>query len=55
VAGADHLSRTFGSRRSELALRVGSALVLAPLAIATAYVGDWPFDVLWGAAAMVVL
>jgi phosphatidate cytidylyltransferase len=34
---------------------VGSALVLAPLAIATAYVGDWPFDVLWGAAAMVVL
>jgi phosphatidate cytidylyltransferase len=55
VAGADHLFRAFGSRRSELALRVGSALVLAPLAIATAYVGDWPFAVLWGAAAMVVL
>jgi phosphatidate cytidylyltransferase len=55
VAGADHLFRAFGSRRSELALRVGSALVLAPLAIATAYVGDWPFAVLWGAAAMFVL
>jgi phosphatidate cytidylyltransferase len=55
VAGADHLFRAFGSRRSELALRVGSALVLVPLAIATAYVGDWPFAVLWGAAAMGVL
>jgi phosphatidate cytidylyltransferase len=55
VAGADHLFRAFGSRRSELALRVGSALVLAPLAVATAYVGDWPFAVLWGAAAMGVL
>ena len=55
MAGADHLFRAFGSRRSELALRVGSALVLVPLAIATAYVGDWPFAVLWGAAAMGVL
>jgi phosphatidate cytidylyltransferase len=55
VAGADHLFRAFGSRRSELALRVGSALVLVPLAIATTYVGDWPFAVLWGAAAMGVL
>jgi phosphatidate cytidylyltransferase len=55
VAGADHLFRAFGSRRSELALRVGSALVLVPLAIATVYVGDWPFAVLWGAAAMGVL
>jgi phosphatidate cytidylyltransferase len=34
---------------------VGSGLVLAPLAVATAYVGDWPFAVLWGAAAMGVL
>ncbi len=55
MAGADHLFRAFGSRRSELALRVGSALVLVPLAIATVYVGDWPFAVLWGAAAMGVL
>jgi phosphatidate cytidylyltransferase len=55
VAGADHLFRAFASRRSELALRVGSALVLAPLAVASAYVGDWPFAVLWGAAAMAVL
>jgi phosphatidate cytidylyltransferase len=55
VAGTDHLFRAFGSRRSELALRVGSALVLAPLAVAIAYVGGWPFAVLWGAAAMGVL
>jgi len=39
-------------RGSELALRVASALVLVPLAIATAYVGGWPFVVFWGAAAL---
>jgi phosphatidate cytidylyltransferase len=55
VAGTDHLFRAFGSRRSELALRVGSALVLAPLAVATAYLGGWPFAALWGATAMGVL
>ena len=40
---------------SELALRVGSALVLVPLAIGTAYLGGWPFALFWGAAAMGVL
>src|SRR5437763_9842913 len=39
----------------ELALRVGSALVLAPLAIGIAYVGGWPFVVFWGLAALGVL
>jgi phosphatidate cytidylyltransferase len=39
----------------ELALRVASALVLAPLAIFVAYVGGWPFALFWGAAAMGVL
>jgi phosphatidate cytidylyltransferase len=38
-----------------LALRVYSALVLVPLAIAIAYVGGWPFAVFWGAAALGVL
>ena len=39
-----------GSR--ELVLRVGSALVLAPLAIGTAYLGGWPFALFWGLAAI---
>jgi phosphatidate cytidylyltransferase len=55
VAGADDLWRAFVPRGSELALRVGSALVLVPLAIGTAYLGDWPFILVWSAAAMVVL
>jgi phosphatidate cytidylyltransferase len=42
-------------RGSELALRVCSALVLVPLAVATAYLGGWPFDLFWGAAAIGVL
>jgi phosphatidate cytidylyltransferase len=55
VAGADDLWRAFVPRGSELALRVCSALVLVPLALATAYLGDWPFAVFWGVAAMGVL
>ena len=55
MAGADDLWRTFVPRGSELALRVCSALVLVPLALATAYLGDWPFAVFWGVAAMGVL
>jgi phosphatidate cytidylyltransferase len=39
----------------ELLLRVISALVLAPLAIAIAYVGGWTFVVFWGLAAAGVL
>jgi phosphatidate cytidylyltransferase len=39
----------------ELALRVVSALVLAPLAIGVAYIGGWPFALFWGAAAIGVL
>jgi len=38
-----------------LALRVASALVLAPLAIAVAWLGDWPFAIFWGVAAIAVL
>jgi phosphatidate cytidylyltransferase len=54
VSGADpaRQQRSFGSRGSELALRVASALVLVPLAIAMAYLGGWPFAVFWGAAAL---
>ena len=55
VAGADHPVRAVESCGGELALRICSALVLVPLALGTAYLGGWPFAVLWGLAAMVVL
>ena len=38
-----------------LALRVASALVMAPLAIVVAWLGDWPFALFWGAAGIAVL
>ena len=43
------------SSHSNLTLRVASALVLAPLAIGTAYVGGVAFLVLWGLAAPGIL
>lgn len=44
-----------GGRGSDLALRVGSAVVLAPLAIGVAYLGGWMFAAFWGVAAVVVM
>jgi phosphatidate cytidylyltransferase len=38
-----------------LALRILSAAVLAPLAIAAAYTGQWPFALFWGIAGIAVL
>lgn len=38
--------------RSELQLRVASALVLAPIALLTAYIGGWLFLAFWCAAAI---
>ena len=40
---------------NNLVLRVGSAIVLAPLALLTAYLGGWPFTLFWAAAAFAVL
>jgi len=40
---------------NELIRRIGSALVLAPLAIITAYFGGWSFVVFWAIAAIGVL
>lgn len=40
---------------NNLTLRILSALVLAPLALLTAYYGGWPFVLFWGAAALAVL
>jgi phosphatidate cytidylyltransferase len=38
-----------------LLLRVLSAAVLAPLALVVAWLGDWPFALFWGVAAVAVL
>ena len=40
---------------NNLVLRVASAAVMAPLALFTAYLGDWPFALFWGLAAIAVL
>jgi phosphatidate cytidylyltransferase len=37
-----------------LLLRIVSAAILAPLAIAAAWFGDWPFTIFWGVAAIAV-
>lgn len=50
---ADELARDKSTRKN-LALRVVSALVLAPLAIVTAYIGGWPFAVFWALGAVIV-
>jgi phosphatidate cytidylyltransferase len=54
VAKADPAtpSPTIAPSGAELVLRVCSALVLAPLAIWTAYLGGWPFAVFWSLAAL---
>jgi len=40
---------------NNLALRVASAVVMAPLALLTAYLGGWVFAVFWAVAALAVL
>ena len=40
---------------SNLALRVASAAVLAPVAIAAAYFGGWPFGIFWALAGIAVM
>ncbi len=50
--GPADASRTVTSGHRELMLRVGSALVLVPLAIGTAYLGGWPFALFWSVAAL---
>jgi phosphatidate cytidylyltransferase len=44
-----------GGPGDDLALRAGSALVLAPVAVGVAYLGGWIFAIFWGAAAVVVM
>jgi phosphatidate cytidylyltransferase len=54
VADADpaNPSGTIAPGGQNLTLRICSALALAPLAIATAYFGGWPFAIFWGLAAI---
>ena len=47
--------RRTGIARCELCLRVGSALVLVPLAVGSAYLGGPPFLVVWALAAAIIL
>jgi phosphatidate cytidylyltransferase len=60
VAGADP-APSLGDAKSgaraahNFVLRVVSALVLAPLALAAAYAGGWPFALFWTLAAVAVL
>ena len=59
MVGADPVSSSGDAGRplsaNNLALRVLSAVVLAPLALFAAYLGGWPFALFWGAAALAVL
>jgi phosphatidate cytidylyltransferase len=57
VTGADPANPRGALRpgANELVLRVCSAVVLIPLAIATAYLGGWLFAAFWGVAAIGVL
>jgi phosphatidate cytidylyltransferase len=57
VLDADHASHDAGPAASghNLALRIVSALVLAPLALGAAYVGGWPFLCFWTVASIAVL
>lgn len=50
---ADSTARPAGA--NNLVLRVLSAVILAPLALATAYIGGWPFALFWTLAAVAVL
>lgn len=58
VTGPDPALRTNLGEASptnrNLALRVGSAAILAPLAIVVAYLGGWPFTIFWTLASLAV-
>jgi phosphatidate cytidylyltransferase len=56
VAGADPAIReNEPGGPSNLALRWGSSLVLAPIVVGIAYLGGWPFVLFWTLAACLVL
>jgi len=54
-ASGPHHAGHVTSAKNNLALRIASAAVMAPLALLTAYLGGWPFALFWGAASIAVL
>ena len=54
VSGSGHAAARIEAGRN-LVLRIASALVLAPVALAAAYFNSWPFALFWGAAAVAVV
>ncbi|MGP0094594.1 MAG: phosphatidate cytidylyltransferase [Xanthobacteraceae bacterium] len=52
--GVRRIDRGARGRQVDL-LRIGSALVLAPLAVGTAYAGGWLFALFWGLAAVAMV
>jgi phosphatidate cytidylyltransferase len=55
VSGPRDAGGPVSAATNNLALRVVSAAVLAPLAVLAAYLGGWPFAVFWTVAAVAVL
>jgi len=55
VTGPSDERDTLPAARSNLVLRIGSAIVMAPLAVAAAYLGGLYFALFWGVAAAAVL
>jgi phosphatidate cytidylyltransferase len=55
VSGPGGAGASASAPSNNLMLRIVSAAMLAPLALFVAWVGDWPFAVFWGAAAIAVL
>jgi phosphatidate cytidylyltransferase len=55
VSGPGDAGASASAPSNNLMLRIVSAVVLAPLALFVAWIGDWPFAVFWGAAAIAVL
>jgi phosphatidate cytidylyltransferase len=55
VSGPSDAGGPVSAATSNLALRIISAAVLAPVAVYAAYLGGWPFAVFWTLAAAAVL
>ncbi len=55
VSGPGDAGASASAPSNNLMLRIVSAAMLAPLALFVAWIGDWPFAVFWGAAAIAVL
>jgi phosphatidate cytidylyltransferase len=55
ASGSSEAGSAASAPSNNLLLRCLSAAVLAPLAVVVAFLGDWPFALFWGIAAIAVL